>query len=152
MSKIRTCLWFDGNGHDAAAFYVSLIPDSEVTGEKGRTRSGAPLMVNFHLAGVPYQALNGGPTYRASPATSIAVTTEDQDETDRLWAALTADGGKESRCAWCVDRFGISWQVVPKALPNYIGGSDPDGARRATEAMMTMTKIDIAALKAAYEG
>lgn len=152
MSKVRTCLWYDGNGHEAAAFYVSLIPGSDVTGEMGRTQPGAPLMVNFHLAGVPYQALNGGPTFTASPAASIAVTTEDQDETDRLWAALTSDGGAESRCAWCVDRFGISWQIVPKDLPRYVGGPDREGARRATEAMMGMTKIDIAALRAAYEG
>ncbi|SMY08699.1 VOC family protein [Flavimaricola marinus] len=150
MAKVQTCLWFDGNGEEAAAFYVGLIPDSEITNIVPGP-GGKALIVDLSLAGAPYTFLNGGPTYKLSPAASIQVFTEDQEETDRLWAALT-DGGEESRCAWCVDRFGVSWQVVPRALPGYIGGPDPDGARRATEAMMGMAKIDIAALKAAYEG
>lgn len=152
MSVIRTCLWYEAAGHEAAAFYVSLIENSKIESEAGRTASGDPLMVNFTLDGVPYQALTGGPMYKLSPACSISVMTEDQAQTDRLWAALIADGGAESRCAWCVDRFGMSWQVVPRALPGLIGGPDPDGARRATEAMMGMSKIDIAALEAAYRG
>ncbi|MAM61607.1 VOC family protein [Maritimibacter sp. UBA3975] len=152
MSSIRTCLWFERDGEVAAHFYTSLIANSAITSEVGRTQSGAPLMVNFHLDGVPYQALNGGPTYQPSPAASIAITTPDQAETDRIWNALVADGGRESRCAWCIDRFGVSWQVVPEALPGFVGGPDPEGARRATEAMMAMTKIDIAALEAAYAG
>ena len=152
MSKVRTCLWYDDNGHQAADFYVGLIPGSAIESRIGATATGTPLMVNFHLAGVPYQALNGGPHYALSPAASISVITEDQAETDRLWAALIADGGAESRCAWCVDRFGLSWQVVPRALMATVGGPDPAGAARATEAMMAMARIDIAALEAAYRG
>lgn len=152
MSKVRTCLWFDGAAEDAARFYVALIPGSGIEGTIGRTAGGAPLIVNFHLAGVPYQGLNGGELYKLSPAVSIQVITEDQAETDRIWAALIADGGAESRCAWCTDRFGMSWQVVPRQLMATVGGPDAEGAARATHAMMGMNKIDIAALEAAYRG
>lgn len=152
MSKIRTCLWFDGTAEDAAAFYVSLVPGSAIESRVGRTADGKALLVNFHLGGVPYQALNGGPHYALSPAVSIQLITEDQAETDRLWAALIADGGAESMCGWCSDRFGLSWQIVPRQLMATVGGSDPEGAARATEAMLTMKKIDIAALEAAYRG
>ena len=150
MSKVRICLWFDGKGAAAAEFYVSLIAGSAI--ETDYQKGTEPLMVNFHLAGVPYLALNGGPHYQASPAASIMVMTEDQAETDSLWSALTADGGQESRCAWCVDRFGVSWQVVPKALLRTVGGPDPEGSARATKAMSAMSKIDIATLEAAYAG
>lgn len=152
MSNVRTCLWFDGTAEEAARFYVSLIPGSGIEGTMGAAAGGKPLLINFHLAGVPYQGLNGGDRYKLSPAASIQVTTEDQDETDRLWAALIADGGAESRCAWCVDRFGVSWQIVPRQLMATVGGPDPEGAGRATQAMLGMTKIDIAALEAAYRG
>ncbi len=152
MSKIRTCLWFDGTAEAAARFYVALIPGSEIEGMVGATADGKPLLVNFHLAGVPYQGLNGGDSYALSPAVSIQIVTEDQAETDRLWAALIAEGGAESRCAWCTDRFGLSWQVVPRQLMQTVGGPDPDGAARATAAMLGMGKIDIAALEAAYRG
>lgn len=152
MTELRTCLWFDGTAEAAARFYVSLIPGSRIEGMTGATADGAPLMVDFSLAGVPYQGLNGGDTYPLSPAVSIQVITEDQAETDRLWAALIADGGAESRCAWCTDRFGVSWQVVPRQLMATVGGPDAAGAARATQAMLTMGKIDIAALEAAYEG
>lgn len=149
MSKIRTCLWYDGNGAAAARFYVSLIPNSAI---EGKLEEGSePLIVNFHLAGVPYMALNGGPHFKATPAASIMVTTEDQAETDHLWAALT-EGGEESQCGWCGDRFGISWQVVPRQLLATVGGDDPQGAARAQAAMMKMGKIDIATLEAAYRG
>lgn len=150
MSKVRTCLWYDGNGAAAAEFYVSLIPNSAI--ETDYEPGTEPLLVYFHLDGVPYLALNGGDHYQLSPAASIMVMTNDQDETDRLWDALTADGGKESRCAWCIDRFGMSWQVVPEQLLQTVGGPDPEGAKRATEAMQQMAKIDIAALEAAYAG
>ncbi|SEV99107.1 3-demethylubiquinone-9 3-methyltransferase [Cognatiyoonia koreensis] len=150
MSKIRTCLWFESRGAEAAHFYTSLIPGSAV--EDDIAPDAEPLLVNFHLAGVPYLALNGGPHYKLNPAASIMVMTEDQAETDMLWKALIADGGAESQCAWCVDRFGVSWQVVPKALPATVGGPDTAGAKRATDAMMQMTKIDIATLEAAYRG
>lgn len=150
MGKIRTCFWMNGNGAEAARFYVSLIEGSAIEGD---LPDGAePLIVNFHLAGVPYMILNGGPHYELTPAASIMVSTTDQAETDRLWETLIADGGKESRCAWCVDRFGVSWQVVPEALPRTVGGPDPEGAKRATAAMLEMGKIDIAALEAAYQG
>jgi predicted 3-demethylubiquinone-9 3-methyltransferase (glyoxalase superfamily) len=152
MSKVRTCLWYDGTAEDAARFYVSLIPGSDIESTVGATPDGKPLIVNFNLAGVPYQALNGGPAHRHSPAVSIIVATEDQAETDRLWEALIANGGAESRCAWCTDRFGVSWQVVPRALMATVGGPDPAGAARATEAMLSMSKIDIATLEAAYRG
>ena len=150
MGPLRTCLWFNGNGAAAARFYTGLIPNSAIEGDLAE--GAEPLMVNFHLDGVPYMALNGGDLYPQTPAASIMVTTEDQAETDALWEALIADGGRESRCAWCVDRFGVSWQVVPKDLPKYVGGPDREGATRATQAMLAMNKIDIAALKAAYEG
>lgn len=150
MSKVRTCLWFDGNGAEAAEFYVGLIPGSAIESEY--LTGTEPLMVQFHLAGVPYLALNGGDHYKLTPAASIMVMTKDQAETDTLWNALIADGGAESRCAWCVDRFGVSWQVVPEALPRTVGGPDPEGAARATKAMMEMSKIDIATLEAAYAG
>ena len=150
MSKVRTCLWFDGNHLEAVRFYTGLIPGSRIEGNPDPDHP--PVVIDFMLAGAPYQALNGGPHFTHSPAASIQVMTEDQAETDRLWAALTADGGAESMCAWCVDRFGVSWQVVPRQLVATVGGPDPEGARRATEAMLKMTKIDIATLEAAYRG
>lgn len=152
MTQVRTCLWFDGVADEAARFYVSLIPGSALEGTHGGTPDGKPLLVNFHLAGTPYQGLNGGPRYTLSEAASVAVTTEDQAETDRLWAALTADGGREGRCGWCVDRFGLSWQVIPRQLPELLGGHDREGAGRATQAMFGMTKLELGALEAAYRG
>lgn len=151
-AKVVTCLWFDGKGEEAARYYVSLIPDSEILHVVGQGPDRPPLIVEFSLAGTQYQALNGGPQYTLNEACSIAVTTEDQAETDRLWEALTADGGRESRCGWLVDRFGVSWQIVPRALPRLIGGPDREAAGRATQAMMKMAKIDIATLEAAYRG
>ncbi len=148
MSTIRTCLWMTSGGLEAAKFYVSLIDGSGIEGDFAA--DAAPMMVNFHLAGVPYMILNGGPHHALTPAASIMVMTKDQSETDRLWAALTGDGGSEGRCGWCVDRFGVSWQIIPEALPRTVGGSDPAGAKRATDAMIQMGKIDIAALEAAY--
>jgi predicted 3-demethylubiquinone-9 3-methyltransferase (glyoxalase superfamily) len=151
MDGVRTCLWFDGQAEEAARFYVALIDGSEIESVSPGP-NGKALMVNLKIGDVPYLFLNGGPMYALSPATSIMVMTEDQAETDHLWDALIADGGAESRCAWCVDRFGVSWQVVPKALPRTVGGPDREGAARATQAMMGMGKIDIAALEAAYRG
>lgn len=150
--KVRTCLWFDGNAEQAAEFYVSLLPDSAIEGVLRPDPSGPAVVVDLSLSGTPYMFLNGGPQYQLSPAVSIAVRTADQVETDRLWNALTADGGKESQCAWLVDRFGVSWQIVPEALPRLLGADDREAAQRATDAMLKMTKIDIAALEAAFEG
>lgn len=150
--KVRTCLWFDGEGEEAAEFYVSLLPGSAIE-TVSRPEPGKPaLIVELTLAGTPYMFLNGGPQYKLSPATSIAVRTSDQVETDRLWTALLADGGEESQCAWLTDRFGVSWQIVPEALPRMLGDEDRDAAGRAMQAMLKMKKIDIAELEAAFRG
>ena len=150
--KVRTCLWFNDQGEEAAAFYVSLLPDSAVESVMRPEPDGPALMISFSLAGVPYVILNGGPHYELSPAASIMVSTADQDETDRLWSALLADGGRESRCAWLTDRFGVSWQIVPEALPRLMGADDRAAAGRVQAAMLEMNKIDIAALEAAFRG
>lgn len=148
--KVRTCLWFDGRGEEAAEFYVSLLPDSRIESVTRPTPDGPPLVVEFTLAGAPYMALNGGPHFTLSPAVSIAVRTEGQEETDRLWNALIADGGEESQCAWLTDRFGVSWQIVPDALVRMMAADDRRAATRATQAMLKMKKIDIEALQAAF--
>lgn len=150
--KVRTCLWFDGNGEEAAEFYVSLLPDSVIESVSRPEPDKPALVVELSLVGAPYMFLNGGPQYKLSPAASIAVRTADQAETDRLWSALLADGGEESQCAWLTDRFGVSWQIVPDALPLMIGADDRDAAGRAIQAMLQMKKIDIAALEAAFRG
>lgn len=151
-AKVRTCLWFAGNGEEAARFYVSLLPDSRIE-RSFRPKPGEPVLVmDFTLSGTPYQVLNGPPMFRHSEAASISVLTNDQAETDRLWAALTAGGGEESRCGWLKDRFGVSWQIVPATLPKLLGDADRAAAGRAMEAMMTMRKIDIAAIEAAFAG
>ena len=147
--KVRTCLWFDGNGHEAARFYVSLLPDSRIENE---WRGDPPLVVEFTLAGAPMMILNGGPHYKLNPAASISVLTKDQAETDRLWAALLAGGGEESMCGWLVDRFGVSWQITPEALMGMQGSEDQVAAERARQAMYKMRKIDIATLEAAFRG
>ncbi len=148
--KVRTCLWFNAGGEAAAEFYVALLPDSRIETVVRPDPDGPPLVVEFTLAGAPYMILNGGPHYQLTPAASISVLTTDQAETDRLWAALTADGGSESQCGWLTDRYGVSWQIVPEALPRLLGAEDRTAAARAQEAMLTMGKIDIAALEAAF--
>lgn len=110
------------------------------------------MIVTFHLDGVPFQALNGGPHYKFTEATSISIMTHDQAETDRLWSALTSDGGSEGQCAWLKDRYGLSWQIVPEAIPRLLGSSDRPAADRALNAMMKMKKIDITLLEAAFRG
>ncbi len=150
--KVRTCLWFDGNGEEAAEYYVSVLPDSIIE-TLTRPEPGKPaLVVELSLAGTQYMFLNGGSQYKLSPAASIAVHTADQAETDRLWSALLADGGHESQCAWLTDRFGVSWQIVPDALPRMLDADDRDAAGRAMQAMLKMRKIDIAAIEAAFRG
>lgn len=148
--KVRTCLWFDKNGKEAADFYISLLPDSYIESAFTPDQAGPPLIVEFMLAGAPYMILNGGPMFKHTPAASISVLTKDQEETDRLWDALVADGGKESMCAWCIDRFGVSWQIIPERLPQLLQADDKAAAGRAREAMMKMQKIDIATLEAAF--
>ena len=146
--KVRTCLWFEKDGLAAARFYTGVVPNSAL--DLDPNDGEEPMIVAFSLGGVPYQILNGGPHFRPTPAASIVVTTPDQAETDRLWDALTADGGVPGRCGWLTDRWGVSWQIVPEALPRLLGAPDRAAAGRAQDAMMQMNKIDIAALKAAF--
>jgi predicted 3-demethylubiquinone-9 3-methyltransferase (glyoxalase superfamily) len=149
--KVRTCLWFDGNAEEAAEFYVSLIPDSQIDSYFRTDSNGPPLVVEFTLGGTSYMGLNGGPTFKLSEAASIVVSTRDQKETDELWNKLTADGGSESACGWLRDRYGLSWQIVPEALPRLLKDSDREAAGRAMQAMMQMQKINVAALEAAFQ-
>jgi predicted 3-demethylubiquinone-9 3-methyltransferase (glyoxalase superfamily) len=151
-SKISTCLWFDGTGEEAAKLYTSLIPNSEIVATFRPGPEGPPLFIDFVLGGASYWALNGGPQFHHSEAASIVVHTEDQAETDRLWQALTADGGSESMCGWLRDKFGVSWQIVPRAMIRALTGEDKAGAARAMDAMMKMRKIDIATIEAADRG
>jgi len=150
-AKVRTCLWYDGNGQEAAEFYVSLLPGSEIESINKPNPEAPPLIVNFTLCGAPYQALNGGPQFTHSEAASISVLTEDQAETDRLWAAL-CEGGAEVQCGWLKDRFGLSWQIVPEALPRLLLQEDRQAADRVMQAMLQMKKIDISGLEAASKG
>ena len=150
--KLRTCLWFDNQGEEAAQFYVSLLPDSYIEKVYQPDPDAPALVVEFTLAGVPYIALNGGPHYKLTPAASISVLTNDQEETDQLWAALIADGGSPGQCAWLTDKYGLSWQIVPEALPRLLSSDDKAAAQRAHNAMMQMSKIDIAALESAFNG
>ena len=158
MSKISPCLWFDGQAEEAAALYTSLIPDSRIErvnrspGETPSGPEGMVLSVDFTLAGESFQALNGGPDFRFNEAISFSIDCEDQAEVDRYWDALIADGGEPSVCGWLKDRFGVSWQVVPKVLPEMLNSSDGPAAKRALEAMLQMTKLDVAKLREAYEG
>ena len=157
MSQVKTCLWFDTLAEDAARFYTSVIPNSAVhhveryaADVRDRT-AGSAMMVEFSLDGVPYQALNAGPEFTFSPAVSIAVTAETDAEADRLWDALT-EGGQESQCGWLIDKFGLSWQIVPASFLELMGSTDDDGRRRAMEALMGMRKIDVPALRRAARG
>ncbi len=147
---VTPCLWFDGDGLEAAEFYVSLFDDSEVTSVTPGP-DGAALMVNFTLGGRPFQALNGGPQFSLSEAISLSVACRDQAEVDHYWAALTADGGQESMCGWCKDRYGLSWQIVPDELGEILGDPDPVRSAAATEAMIKMKRLDVAALRAAAD-
>jgi predicted 3-demethylubiquinone-9 3-methyltransferase (glyoxalase superfamily) len=158
MSKITPCLWFNGDAEEAVNFYVSLLRDSGIDTVQRNTvdgpggKAGTVLVVEFTLAGVRFMAINGGMSVEYTHAVSFKIDCADQAEVDRLWDALLANGGEASRCGWLRDRFGVSWQIVPTALPKYIGGPDRAGAGRAMQAMLGMVKLDIAALKRAYEG
>jgi predicted 3-demethylubiquinone-9 3-methyltransferase (glyoxalase superfamily) len=154
-NSIRTCLWFqDGRGSEAAAFYCSLIPGSQVersfsgenTGEAGQSTFS---VIDFNLGGVPYQILDAGPYFKLSEAVSISVETPDQAESDRLWYALTADGGEESACGWLKDKYGVSWQIYPKRLTELTLNSDKNVSAKAMAAMMKQQRIDIAEIEAA---
>jgi predicted 3-demethylubiquinone-9 3-methyltransferase (glyoxalase superfamily) len=158
MDKISPCLWFDGNAEEAARFYTAIFPNSRIgTVEKspGETPSGpkdSVLSVDFSLAGQSYIALNGGPDFKFNEAISLSIDCADQAEVDRYWDALLADGGEESVCGWLKDRFGVSWQVIPRRLPEMLRSSDREAAARALAAMLKMVKIDVAALERAYSG
>jgi predicted 3-demethylubiquinone-9 3-methyltransferase (glyoxalase superfamily) len=157
MAKITTCLWFDGKAEEAARFYVSLLPESRigsvvpyVMDMPGGT-AGDTMLVEFTLAGQPCIALNGGTYFQFTPAMSLAVNCADQVEIDRLWEALT-EGGSAMPCGWLTDRYGVTWQIVPEALPAMMQSADPAKARRVMEAMLPMTKLDIGTLRAAFDG
>ncbi len=140
MQKIKPCLWFDGQAEEAATFYTSLIPNSEILDVQ---RAGdAVLTVTFTLAGQEHFALNGGPEFAFNEAISLYVDCETQEEVDELWAKLT-DGGEESQCGWLKDRYGLSWQIIPKALPELMRNSDPATAERVMKAMFGMKKISV---------
>ena len=143
--NITPCLWFDGNAEEAARFYVSIFKGSRIV-------SASPMSVEFNLAGTDFYALNGGPTYKLTPAFSMFVTVKTQKQVDHLWGVLTKDGGEESMCGWLVDKFGLSWQIIPKRLPELLGHRKPEVAQRAVQAMLKMRKIDIAALEKAALG
>lgn len=149
---VSTCLWFHGDAEEAVRFYTGLIPNSRITGEFRPDPGGPPVMVTFLLDGVPFKALNGPVPFPFTEAASIVVTTPDQAETDRLWNGLIADGGSESQCAWLKDRFGLSWQIVPEALPRLLNDPDRAAAGRAMQAMFQMRKIDVAGLEKAFRG
>jgi predicted 3-demethylubiquinone-9 3-methyltransferase (glyoxalase superfamily) len=156
MQKITPFLWFDGQAEEAANFYVSLFKNSKL-GSIARYPEGAPglagkvLTVEFELEGLNFVGLNGGPMYTFTPAISLHVDCEAQEEVDALWAKLTA-GGKELRCGWLTDKFGVSWQIIPRLLGQMLKDKDPAKSQRVMQAMMAMIKIDVAALQRAYDG
>jgi predicted 3-demethylubiquinone-9 3-methyltransferase (glyoxalase superfamily) len=157
MPKNLVCLWFDGEAEAAARFYAATFPDSHV-GAVHRAPSDYPagkagdvLTVEFTVAGIPCLGLNGGPAFRHSEAFSFQIATEDQAETDRYWDAIVGNGGEESACGWCRDRWGLSWQITPRVLMEALAAGGEE-ARRAFQAMMTMRKIDVAAIEAARRG
>jgi predicted 3-demethylubiquinone-9 3-methyltransferase (glyoxalase superfamily) len=158
MTSLATCLWFNGEAEAAADLYTSLLPDSRIDqvlrapGDNPSMKEGQVLTVAFTLAGQRLIALNGGPEFPFTEAISLTVECDDQAELDRLWSSLLLGGGEAGQCGWLRDRFGLWWQIVPRELKELLGGSDPDGARRASDAMLRMRKIDLAELREAYEG
>jgi len=158
ISKIYPCLWFDGTAEQAAQSYTSLFPDSHIdsvnrsAADNPSTTAGAVLTVEFTLAGQKFLGLNGGPEFHFTEAVSFTIDCADQAEVDRYWEGLIDGGGEASRCGWLKDRFGLSWQVVPRALPEFLDSPDREAAARAMKAMLEMTKIDIARLQDAFEG
>ena len=157
-SKNTICLWFDGTALDAAQFYAQTFPDSSVgaivrsPGEYPAGQQGDVLVVEFTVAGIPCMGLNGGPGVTHSDAFSFQIMTDDQAETDRLWHAIIDNGGQESACGWCKDKWGLSWQITPRLLMDAVSDPDRAAAKRAFDAMMPMGKIDIATIEAAWRG
>lgn len=158
IAKNTICLWYDNDAEGAARFYVETFPDSSVgavhraPGDYPSGKEGNVLTVEFTVMGIPCLGLNGGPAFTHSEAFSFQVATEDQGETDRYWNAIVGNGGQESDCGWCKDKWGISWQITPVALTKAFTSSDRIAAKRAFDAMMTMKKINIAAIEAAFRG
>ena len=154
--KLTTCLWFDGNAREAATFYTSIFPDSSIADnwiaptDTPGNKQGEEIVVNFKIFGHDFIALNGGPQFPHSEAVSFQIPCKDQSEIDHYWEILTKDGGQESQCGWLKDKFGVSWQVISAEMNNYLGGPDAAGAQRATQAMLSMRKIDLAAMRLAY--
>jgi len=154
-NKNTICLWYDGTALDAGRFYAETFPDSTVgavlraPGDYPNGKQGDVLTVEFTVLGIPCVGLNGGPQIKHNEAFSFQIATDDQAETDRLWTAIVQDGGQESQCGWCKDRWGVSWQITPRALITALSDRDPAAAKRVFEAMMAMKKIDIAAIEAA---
>ena len=157
-SKNTVCLWYNGTALEAAKFYAETFSDSEVRavnyapGDYPSGKEGDVLTVEFTVAGIPCLGLNGGPTFKHNEAFSFQIATDDQAETDRLWNAIVSNGGQESACGWCKDKWGVSWQITPRLLMEAITDRDPVAAKRAFNAMMEMGKIDIAAIEAAWRG
>jgi predicted 3-demethylubiquinone-9 3-methyltransferase (glyoxalase superfamily) len=157
-NKNRICLWYDGTAQDAAQFYADTFPDSAVNaihhapGDYPAGQEGDVLTVDFTVIGIPCIGLNGGAMFKHNEAFSFQVATDDQAETDRLWNAIIDNGGQASACGWCKDKWGVSWQISPRVLIEAVTSSDKAAARRAFEAMMNMTRIDIAAIEAAVRG
>jgi predicted 3-demethylubiquinone-9 3-methyltransferase (glyoxalase superfamily) len=157
MDKISPCLWFDGKAEEAAMFYTSIFPNSRIDtvdrspGETPSVPKDMVLTVNFTLDGRSFIGLNGGPDFKFNEAISLSIDCDDQAEVDRYWDALLAGGGEESVCGWLKDRFGVSWQVIPRQLPEMMNSSDRAAAARVLEAMLKMVKIDVAELERAYK-
>jgi predicted 3-demethylubiquinone-9 3-methyltransferase (glyoxalase superfamily) len=157
MQTITPFLWFDTQAEEAANLYVSIFPNSKLGhvtryGSAGPGPEGQAMIVTFQVNGLDFTALNGGPHYKFTEAVSFSVSCANQAEVDTYWEKLTANGGSPGQCGWLKDRFGLSWQIVPAALPELIGDPDPAKARRATQAMLKMTKLDIAELRRARDG
>jgi 2-polyprenyl-6-hydroxyphenyl methylase/3-demethylubiquinone-9 3-methyltransferase len=158
MNKNTICLWFNRDAEEAARFYAATFPDSAVSavhrapGDYPAGKEGDVLTVEFTVAGIPCLGLNGGPGPTHSDAFSFQIATEDQEETDRLWNAIVGNGGTASVCGWCKDKWGLSWQITPRVLSEGIADPDPAVAKRVFEAMMTMAKIDVAAIEAVRRG
>jgi len=158
MTRNVVCLWYDGAAEEAAQFYARTFPDSAVTavhrapGDYPNGKQGQVLTVEFTVVGIACLGLNGGPAFKHSEAFSFQVLTGDQAETDRYWDAIVGNGGTESQCGWCKDKWGLSWQITPRALMEAMADPDRAAAKRAFEAMMEMKKIDIAAIQAARQG
>ncbi|WP_345940659.1 VOC family protein [Sphingomonas sp. So64.6b] len=158
MNKISPCLWFNHNAQEAAEFYAATFPDSSVDainlapGDNPSGKEGAALTVEFTVLGMKFLGLNGGDMFKFDEAVSFLILTDNQEETDRYWNAIVDGGGQESMCGWCKDKFGLSWQITPRALLDATTSPDRAAAKRAMDAMMKMRKIDIAAIDRAFAG